>query len=250
MCQALPLQSLLRTMLAVPVAAVSLLMAAPAQAQDAVIPSWTGIYFGAGVGVGAINHELDVQVPIIASSVTFDGIGGEGVFGTVQIGADYQIHSHVVVGAFFDYDFSGIETDASLNVFGGALTASLEIPVKDMWTVGARIGVLSAPTTLWYLGAGYSRLRMDDLNVSVPGFGSISFGLPSFNGYSLLAGVESQLGHNFGLKLEYRFTQFDRESVFAIPGLVDVGLEPSLHTARLVASYRFGHASRTVEPLK
>jgi len=202
-----------------------------------------GVYVGAGIGAGAINHKVD-----IAPFATFDGVGGEGVFGTIQLGADVQVGQRFVLGVFLDYDFSGIKTDASLNI--GGFSATAEIPVDDMWTIGARAGFLSSPSTLWYVGAGYSQMQLGDAsfatNVGLAG----SLPLPEFKGYSLLAGVESQVWNNFSLKLEYRFTQFDRESLFAIPGLIDVGLEPSIHAARMVASYRFNFGDRHVEPLK
>jgi hypothetical protein len=40
--------------------------------------------------------------------VTTD-VGGRGWFGTVKVGCDYQISSNLVIGAFADYDFSGIK---------------------------------------------------------------------------------------------------------------------------------------------
>ena len=48
----------------------------------------------------------------------FDGIGGEGVFGTLSAGLDYQINNRWVIGAFFDYDFSSIDTTINLSVPG------------------------------------------------------------------------------------------------------------------------------------
>jgi len=213
-----------------------------ANAEEISAKSWTGFYLGAGVGAGAINHKLD-----IAPFATFDGIGGEGIFGTIQLGADVQVGQRFVLGVFVDYDFSGIKTDASLS-FGG-FSATAEIPVDDMWTIGARAGFLSSPSTLWYVGAGYSQMQLGDASFATNGGLTGSFPLPDFKGYSLLAGVESQLWHNVSIKMEYRFTQFDRESVFAF-GPVDVGLEPSIHAARMVASYRFNFGERHVEPLK
>ena len=37
-----------------------------------------------------------------------------------------------------------------------------------------------------------------------------------------------------------RWTQFDSETVFQIPGFVNVDLEPSMYTFRTVLTYRFG----------
>lgn len=217
-----------------------------ANAQEISAKSWTGFYIGAGVGAGAINHKVDVS-PFF----TFDGIGGEGIFGTIQLGADVQVGQRFVLGVFVDYDFSGIKTDASLNIpIGPGFSATAEIPVDDMWTIGARAGFLSSPSTLWYVGAGYSQMQLGDASftTNIPNVAG-SFPLPEFKGYSLLAGVESQLWHNFSIKMEYRFTQFDRESLLAI-GPADLGLEPSIHAARLVASYRFNFGERHAEPLE
>lgn len=228
-------------------------IASSAQAGDFYGKSatWTGFYLGAGVGAGAIVHTLDVQEIGGPGNATFDGIGGEGIFGTVQLGYDVQLGPKFVIGAFFDYDFSNMKTDASFSAFGAS--GSGDIAVDDSWTIGARAGFLSSPSTLWYAGAGYTRVNLGDAEGSISFGGppvSGSFPLPDFSGYSLLAGVESQLGNNFSLKLEYRFTQLDRESVFNA-GFIDIGLEPSMHTARLVASYRFDFSkSEPLPPMK
>lgn len=64
---------------------------------------------------------------------------------------------------------------------------------------------------------------------------------PTFDGYFVGAGVETFLRRNWTLKLEYRFSQFNSENLSDdCPWLVD--LEPSMHSARLVLSYKFGRS--------
>lgn len=226
------------------VAGASLLSATPSLAGD-----WTGAYIGIGGGAGAIVHDLNVDIS--GANVNFDGIGGEGVFFTGQVGYDFQVAPQFVVGVFFDYDFSGLETDISLSA--GGFSASAPIKVDNAWAIGARVGYLptASQQTLWYLTAGYTELSMDDLTLTATGLGSASLEMPDFQGYFLGGGVETMLTKNLSLKAEYRYSEFDRESLFSVPGF-DVGLEPSMHTARLNVSYKFGfdRPAAYAEPLK
>jgi outer membrane immunogenic protein len=200
--------------------------------------SWSGFYLGAGIGAGAVVHELTATVPGLASA-SLDGIGGEGIFGTVTVGYDHQIGRAVVFGIFADYDFSNISSDISA---ASLFNASLDH--KWSWSVGGRLGFLTSPSTLWYGSAGYTQARFD-LDSTI---GSLD--LDDFRGYFLGLGVESQLGAGWALRAEYRFTQFSSETVFSAPGLVNVDLEPSMHTARVALTYKFGRREEMAAPIK
>ena len=184
----------------------------------AAAPTWTGFYIGAGAGGGAIVYDVGAGL---------GDFGGEGFFGTVTVGYDHQINSRWVAGLFADYDFSNITTNSLFGVSG---------ELKHTWSVGGRLGMLTSPTTLWYGTAGYTQIKVDlDIPINVP----------TFSGYFLGGGVESQLGGGWSLRGEYRFSQFDSEDV----GGVDV--EPSMHTVRAVLSYKFGDRREEVRaPLK
>jgi outer membrane immunogenic protein len=207
---------------------------------EAAAPSWTGFYVGAGIGSGAVVHDLEVNVPG-ANLLSFDGIGGEGIFGTVIVGYDRKVTHNIVAGVFFDYDFSNISTDLSVP---GIFNASLEHMYS--WSVGARVGMLTSPSTLWYGTAGYTQAEFDFS--SNPAF---ALNVPRFKGYFVGGGVESQLRDGWALRAEYRFTQYDSESVFNTgPGGIDVTLEPSMHTARVALTYKFGRRDEEPVPLK
>lgn len=203
-------------------------------------------------------HDIDLSLPGFGGGVeaNFDGIGGEGAFFTGQIGFDWQIAPQFVLGAFFDYDFSGIETDINLSVPLAPLSVSAPIKADSHWSIGARFGVLPTASrdTLWYAVAGYTQLSMDDLTITASGTPSFSetLALPDFKGYFIGGGVETMLTNDIGLKAEYRFSQYDRESIFSDPGFIDVGAEPSMHSARLVVNYKFPLHRSIVEqaPLK
>lgn len=224
---------------------------------------WTGFYVGAGIGAGAVVHDLDVDsddyysdISALAldgggDSFSFDGIGGEGIFGTIQAGYDRQIGSRIVLGAFIDYDFSNIETE--IKAFG----ESADIELDDMWSVGVRLGYLLNEKTMLYGLLAYTEASFDagKLDEIVD--------IDDFSGYSVGVGLETNLHGGWFLKGEYRFTQLDSESLLkdydnievvrvaecCNYGDVDADLEPSIHTARIVLTYKFGRDGYH-EPLK
>jgi outer membrane immunogenic protein len=195
-------------------------------------PSWSGFYVGAGIGGGAMIHDVSVRDDV-GSLFHFDGIGGDGVFGTAIVGWDWQISPTSVFGVFVDYDFSNINTDAS--ALDGTVRAGIDH--DHSWSVGARLGVLSSPSTLWYATGGYTEARFETF-ASIDGVGSISDDR-TFRGWFAGGGVDTRLAaSNWFLRLEYRFTQFDDKREF-LDEVTSVDVEPSMHTARLTLAYKF-----------
>ncbi len=320
-------------------AAACLGMAAPAMASDMYdgsmkdapapmpVATWTGFYIGAGVGAGAVVHELDVNafgdyyadkcgeldhviptesfsnlrsielekpyIPVYEmdhcggseASLNFDGIGGEGLFGTVQVGYDWQFKPRAVFGFFADADFTNISTDLDFSASGtellrprngeatsyvngpsrGEITGDGEVDLNWMWTIGARLGFLPTPDTLVYILAGYSQAEFDDPSLTINwggGSETVSTSLDTFSGVTVGAGMETRLNHNWGLKLEYRFTQLQDEELFswsdswgdcgcwAYEAGVSADLEPSIHTGRVALTYKFNRAPEPVEYYK
>jgi outer membrane immunogenic protein len=166
--------------------------------------NWTGFYLGVGVGVGA----QDVRVN---DAVDF---GGEGALGTIIIGYDRLLRPGWVAGVFADYDFSGISGD----------TVGVSHDHNYSWSVGARLGHLINPGTLVYGTAGYTQAEFE-----VGGAFS-----ETFDGYFVGAGIEAFLRDNWTLKLEYRYSDLAESE------LAGGDVDQSLHTARLVLSYKFG----------
>ena len=169
-------------------------------------PSWTGFYFGAGIGAGAVLHDFDVN------RWHYDewrrhshSVGDDIFFGTVTMGYDWQ-HSHIVFGVFADYDFS----DTSTSWDDGWLRRSLSL--DNTWSVGGRLGFLSSPATLWYVSGGYTEGEFSSSSRGkLSGHRFSSFD-DTLSGYFVGLGVDTRLHSNWFLRLEYRFTQFDSEN--------------------------------------
>ncbi len=219
-----------------------------AQADD-----WTGIYIGIGGGYGAAVQELSFSngpefPPPPAFAASLDGLGADGGFFTLGVGADYQIDRQFLIGAFFDYDWMSMETELGLGV-AGVLSARAGLEVEDMWSVGGRLGYLLTPNTLLFLSAGYSRADVSDLTLNVSGLGGgVVAAVGSFDGYFIGGGAELKITDAISLKAEYRYTDLDGETIRLFPGtglaeindFVRTELDPDIQTARLSLAYRFG----------
>ena len=192
-------------------------------------PTWTGFYLGAGIGAGVVLQDIEFSTPLGSAQV--DSLGADGVFGTVIAGFDWQIGSTTVFGLFADYDFTGNSRSDSSD-FG------FSHQLDHVWAAGARLGVLANPGALWYLNGGYTEARVDHRF----GDGDFSFSREkTFSGWFAGGGLDARLAaSNWFLRLEYRFSQFDSETVFPIE-LADVGVdvEPTVHSARLTLTYKF-----------
>src|SRR5262245_8709689 len=167
-----------------------------ARAPD-VGPNWNGFFIG--VGVGASSAITDVS--LLGGLVEFEGIGGEGIFGTVSVGYDRVIAPGWVAGVFADYDFGGASSD--LSIVGKNLASLNQI---NTWAIGARLGMLANPGTLIYGTVGYTQTELE-----LSFLGGLASLDQTYRGYFLGAGIETFLRQNWTAKLEYRFSQYGDE---------------------------------------
>jgi outer membrane immunogenic protein len=206
-----------------------------AASEPVVIPSWTGFYVGAGIGGGAVVHDMSLRDDI-GTIASLDGIGGEGVLGTAIVGWDWQLGPKSVLGVFVDYDFSDISTDFRVpGLFGSS------IDHDHSWSIGGRLGWLATPTTLLYATGGYSEARFSGFAdfSDFAGLGGIS-DHRTFTGWFAGAGVDTRIAaSNWFLRLEYRFTQYDSER-FWLDDVTHLDVEPSMQSVRATLTYKFG----------
>jgi outer membrane immunogenic protein len=179
--------------------------------------------------------------------------GGEGWFGTVQVGCDYQIGSNIVIGAFADYDWSGIKG----NMVPGFLFNLLvgEEKLKSSWAAGGRIGWLPFERLLVYVSGGYTEARFDQVNFLFGPTGELTvFGLGkhTYSGWFIGAGYECGLGFLPGLfwKTEYRYADYGTERLnlleFGDPNGTFVDNRKHVHTVRSELVWRFNWGSPVV----
>lgn len=190
--------------------------------------AWTGFYVGLGVGGGIA--ESDVKI----NRVDVDSLAGDNILGRAQIGYDRQLGSHYLIGAFFDYDFTDISSKIS------SPGRSDKIDLTDSWTAGGRIGYLFYPNVLTYVAAGYTEAHFD-----LPS----RFNNNTFSGYTLASGIELPLTGGWFAKGEYRFTQFDKQTIFN-SARTTVTDEPRENSIVASIVYKFGGLEGPLAPLK
>jgi outer membrane immunogenic protein len=183
-----------------------------------VAPNWTGFYIFGGGGYGMFDSNT--------YTTTFPGgtplsvgqkVGGDGYFGTVGGGYDWQFSGSWVAGVFADAQFGSIKgslVDPLWTPFG------LSGSVKDQTNVaaGARLGYLVAPNVLSYVNGGYSYAEFSGSTLGSTLTGVAVATTPSFhrNGWFVGGGVENSL-NIFGIaapgwfmKTEYRAAEYQR----------------------------------------
>ena len=181
----------------------------------AVAPSWTGFYIfgGGGGGIWDADSNAVFQGTNIARTNN-QRFGGDGWFGTVGAGYDWQFNSSWVAGIFADGQFGSLKgsiSDAFCNCSG---TETL----RTSYAAGVRLGYLVAPNVLSYVNAGYSGSEWSGstasgLLTSIPVYTTPGF---HRDGVFIGGGVENNL-NIFGIaapgwfmKTEYRSAFYNR----------------------------------------
>jgi outer membrane immunogenic protein len=197
----------------------------------APVYNWTGFYIFGGAGGGLWDADSNVQSTGVVgagggagpagTALTRDQrTGGDGWFGTVGIGYDWQFNGKWVAGIFADGQFGDIRGSLSDPFFQ---TEGRE-KLKTSYAAGARIGYLVAPNVLSYVNAGYSGSQWSGTNQSFLAAGlpaGVFTTTPSFhrNGWFLGGGVENNLdifgisAPGWFMKTEYRSAFYDRATL-------------------------------------
>ncbi len=209
-------------------------------------PSWTGFYLFGGGGYGIFDSNTFVRNAAGTALTIGQTNGGDGYFGTVGGGYDWQFSGSWVAGIFADAQFGSIrgsESDLLLGASGA---------LKDRTNVaaGARLGYLVAPNVLSYVNGGYSYGQFSGSTLlSVGGAPLATTTSFNRNGWFVGGGVENSL-NIFGItapgwfmKTEYRAAQYDRATLpeTSIAGVVgnSISTKPLVETVSTSLVYRF-----------
>ena len=185
-------------------------------------PSWTGFYIFGGAGGGVWDASSNTVVTGTGVPLSINSkVGGDGWYGTVGAGYDWQFNGTWVAGVFADGQFGSLS--GSINdpaVVPNAITG--KIKMQDAWAAGARLGWLVAPNVLSYVNAGYTgshwsgATMVSALSGAPAGVHTNSF---NNNGWFVGGGVENNL-NIFGIsapgwfmKTEYRAAYYDRKTI-------------------------------------
>jgi outer membrane immunogenic protein len=192
---------------------------APAPVQP--VYNWTGFYIFGGGGGGLWDAKTN-DVNTVAGANPFlptrdTKVGGDGWFGTVGIGYDWQFNGRWVAGVFADGQFGEIKGSMS-DPFGFEGQEKL----RTSYAGGVRLGYLVAPNVLSYVNGGYSGSEWSSATLTsvFPGVAGV-ITTPSFHrdGWFVGGGVENSLDF-FGInvpglfmKTEYRTAFYDRTTL-------------------------------------
>jgi outer membrane immunogenic protein len=189
--------------------------------------NWTGFYAGGALGAGTVVHDIGID---IGTNAELNGIGGEGVFGELNAGYDYDFGGWVA-GVQFDGRYSGIRS--KLDITGGSIKGDADYGFDALARVGAKVN----ESTLAYVIGGYSWQHFD-LHASSPVGDIIDWGS---SGFSIGGGLETAVSSNATVGLEYRYSQFAKKDFSSELGAPDGTLtdKPSFQTVRLGLKYKF-----------
>ena len=149
--------------------------------------NWSGVYFGAGCGVGSTTLSAEDS----RGGISLDGERCGG-----RVGADIQ-RGFLVFGVYGDYNWS----NQALEIGPAVL-----LEQDDDWDIMGRIGIADGKT-LVYASAGYG-----EYGFNVPLAGNLDFDVSA---WKAALGVEHSIAKNWTLSLEYVHSWLDPDDIIA-----------------------------------
>jgi outer membrane immunogenic protein len=216
--------------------------------------NWTGFYIFGGGGGGLWTADTNVVTsPGGVSSSRDARMGGDGWFGTVGAGYDWQFNGPWVAGIFADGQFGSLRGSIVRPIANVGAVEGRE-KLETSYAVGVRLGYLVAPNVYSYVNGGYSGSEWSGASYTGLGVAGtpVAWTTGSFqrNGWFVGGGVENSL-NIFGIsspgwfmKTEYRSAFYDRVTLpETTPGGFPTGFattfKPIVQTVSTSLVYRF-----------
>jgi outer membrane immunogenic protein len=219
-----------------------ILKAAP---PPAPVMNWTGCYLDGGGGFGFWKQDLAAAGGALPVATVSTSAGGNGWFGTVGGGCDYQFNSSWLIGGFAYGDFANLSGTPTIATVQGNENND------SAWGFGGRIGYVVAPSLLTFFEGGFSQAhfqRVDLFSVFVPAPASGS-SIPDHNysGYFIGGGVEYVFPWWPGLfvRNDYRYAKYGTDNIpivataTGIPTGTVLSSSKAIQTVRTELVYRF-----------
>lgn len=218
-----------------------------------IVPSftWTGFYAGLSAGYGRGNLDTDLKaVPTatandLPTALGFGLNGGvarvkdtaNGFVGGGQIGYNYQLDPHWVIGAEADLQYAGLD---SKKTFIGDQNIPVTVKTELDWFGTARLRAGYAFDNVLVYGTG--GLAYGHVKSKVTTGGTNLSGSETKFGWALGAGAEYALTQNWTIRAEYLYVDLGKaETIKANSDIAQVTAKAdvSVHTVRAGVNYKF-----------
>jgi len=201
-------------------------------AQTAVAAPLSGAYVG--VEGSHDSYELKAQgTNLGGTSISFDGLSGNGVSGGVYAGYDLPIMPSAFIGVEAGFDYSGAAISASATSGGNSLAGSVK--ARETYSVAARLGFKPAASTGVYAKLGYANTRFKTQAFSN---GTEVFSDSRSKGAFVYGGgIETALTDRVAIRGEFTVADFGSAGLNAALGVNGIKLSNSKTSVGV--SYRF-----------
>jgi opacity protein-like surface antigen/outer membrane receptor protein involved in Fe transport len=189
--------------------------AVPTFAPPSANYDWTGFYIG-GHGEFSQSNANGSAVDLATGATTF-AINGNlpSWHGGIQLGFDYMMPSHMLLGVVADVTSGGTKTITTTDTFG---TAAYQTTVFDSETVRGRLGY-ALDKVLLYGTAGWAWSNHQFVRTQLTGtINNATAGADEavnnyLSGWTAGAGISVAFAQNWNVFAEYRYTSFGSTSV-------------------------------------
>jgi outer membrane immunogenic protein len=206
----------------------------------APVYNWSGIYLGAAAGWQ--GSSIDLSNPDFGtlsysprhSSFALGGFGGvQHQFGQFVLGVEG--------GYMSGFDDTSLGATPSISIFVPGGTGTAQAKLKDIWSVGGRVG-WAMDRWMPYVTGGYASGRFEFNAQNTNGSNSEHASATNSGGY-LGGGIDWAVWDNLILGVEYRHYWFSSKTVSSSQsnaGTEQVTFDPSTDTVMGRVSYKFG----------
>jgi len=203
---------------------------APAPAPECDF-TWTGFYVGANFGYGWGNADTDFD-PLPDAATFFDLVpqslnpDPDGFIGGGQIGFNWQLGRHFVIGVESDFQGSDMEGDESrgpiVDITGAVVNADSFLTAHErmQWFGSTRGRLGFSPACRWLIyatgGVAYGNVDFSaNTNYGTPAalFATYPTSFTETElGWTAGGGIEFAIGHHWTVKAEYLYYDLGNES--------------------------------------
>ena len=172
--------------------------------------AWTGFYAGAHFG-GAFTIEDATTAGVLAGPAQTNGFDSSGAVGGLQLGYNWQVLPHWLVGLEAELSWSSAESKTNFTDGRTALSVTSDHN-RGYQTLAGRVGYVNGPL-LTYVKAGSAWANIEYQVMAAGAVNGSADLQASRSGWSFGTGIEYLLSPRWSAKAEYEFLDFGTATV-------------------------------------